>query len=85
MAKIVVAHVNHLIREEAKEDEKYVKDFCERNCIEFYSKSIDVQKIANNSKIGTEEAGRNARYDFFEEIANLPNVRANKIAIAPAS
>ena len=80
--KIIVAHVNHMIREEAKEDEEYVKDYCDKNGIEFYSKSIDVQKIANNNKIGTEEAGRNARYDFFEEVSMLPNVMANKVAIA---
>lgn len=78
--EIVVAHVNHLIREEAKEDENFVKNFCERIGIQFYSKSIDVQKIANNNKIGTEEAGRNARYDFFDEI--LEKTNSNKIAIA---
>ena len=80
--KIVVAHVNHMIRNEAKDDEKYVEYFCDKNGIDFYSKSIDVQKIANNSKIGTEEAGRNARYDFFEEVLNMSAVRGNKIAIA---
>ena len=76
----VVAHVNHMIREEAKEDEEYVKKFCKKNDIDFYSKSIDVQKIANNNKIGTEEAGRNERYKFFDEILNKTN--SNKIAIA---
>ena len=80
MAKIVVCHVNHMIRDEAKADEEYVKKYCEENNIEFYSKSIDVQKFANNSKIGTEEAGRNIRYEFFEEI--LQKTNANKIAIA---
>ena len=65
---IVVAHLNHMIREEAKEDEQYVKKYCEKNKIEFYAKSIDVQKIAHTNKIGTEEAGRFARYEFFDEI-----------------
>ena len=78
--QICVAHVNHMIREEAKEDEKYVKNYCEKNGIEFYSKSIDVQKIANNKKIGTEEAGRVVRYEFFDEI--LEKTKSNKIAIA---
>ena len=78
--QICVAHVNHMIREEAKEDEKYVKNYCEKNGIEFYSKSIDVQKIANNKKIGTEEAGRVVRYKFFDEI--LEKTKSNKIAIA---
>ena len=78
--EIVVAHVNHMIRKEAEEDEKYVKKYCEEKQIEFYSKSIDVQKMANNNKIGIEEAGRKARYDFFDEI--LERTNAQKIAIA---
>lgn len=78
--KIVVAHVNHMIREEAMEDAIYVKDFCEKRNIEFYLKSIDVKKIANNNKIGTEEAGRKERYKFFDELAK--KINANKIAIA---
>ena len=77
---IVVAHINHMIREEAKEDEEYVKKFCEEKNIEFYSKSIDIQEFANNNKIGTEEAGRIARYKFFDEI--LEKTNSNKIAIA---
>ncbi len=77
---ITVAHVNHMIRDEAFEDEQFVKDFCKKNNIDFYSKSIDVQKLANNNKIGTEEAGRLARYNFFEEI--LQKTNSNKIAIA---
>ena len=77
---IVVAHVNHMIREEAGEDLEFVKKFCNKIGVEFYSKSIDIQKIANTNKIGTEEAGRNARYEFFDEILEKEN--ANKIAIA---
>lgn len=77
---LVVAHVNHMIREEAIEDEEYVKKYCIKNDIQFYGKSIDVQKIANTNKISTEEAGRNARYEFFDEI--LQKIGGNKIAIA---
>lgn len=77
---IIVAHVNHLIREEAKDDEKFVEEFCKKINVPFYSKSIDVQKIANNNKMGTEEAGRSVRYEFFDEV--LKKTTANKIAIA---
>ena len=80
MAIIVVAHVNHMIRKEAKEDEQYVKEYCEKNGIEFYAKSIDVQNLAHTNKIGTEEAGRLARYEFFDEV--LKKTGSNKIAIA---
>ena len=78
--EIIVAHVNHMIREEAEDDERYVKKYCEEKQIEFYSKSIDVKKIANNNKIGLEEAGRKERYNFFDEVLNKTN--AQKIAIA---
>lgn len=78
--EIVVAHVNHMIRKEASKDEQYVKNYCKKNEIEFFSKSIDVKKLAHTNKIGTEEAGRLARYNFFEEV--LEKVKATKIAIA---
>ena len=77
---IVVAHINHMIREEAIDDEKYVQQYCEKENIECYTKRIDVQKIANNNMMGTEEAGRKVRYDFFEEI--LQKTNSNKIGIA---
>ena len=78
--EIYVAHINHMIRKEAIDDEKYVEDYCNRNNIKCYIKRIDVVKIANDKKMGTEEAGRNVRYDFFEEI--LKDTDSNKIAIA---
>ncbi len=36
--------------------------------------------IAKTKKIGTEEAGRKVRYEYFEEI--LKETKSNKIAIA---
>ena len=78
--EIVVAHINHMIRKEAIQDEEYVKKYCEKNSIEFFVKRIDVMSVANNRKIGTEEAGRFVRYEFFDEI--LKQTESNKIAIA---
>ena len=77
---IIVAHVNHLIRKEAESDEKFVKEFCKKRNIEFFSKKIDVPNISKSQKIGTEEAGRNERYKFFYEL--LEKTNSNKIAIA---
>ena len=74
--EIYVAHVNHMIRKEADEDERYVQKYCEKNNIQFFVKRADVEQIAKAKKLGTEETGRKIRYDFFEE------VDANKIAIA---
>ena len=77
---IIVAHVNHNIRKEAIDDQKFVENFCKKINIPFYVKSIDIPQISKNQKIGEEEAGRNARYQFFDEI--LEKEHANKIAIA---
>lgn len=78
--EIAVAHLNHMIRDEAKEDELYVRKYCAKNGIEFHSKSIDIIEYANNNKIGIEEAGRKIRYKFFNEVLEKSN--SNKIAIA---
>lgn len=78
--EIVVAHINHMIRKEAIQDEEYVKKYCEKNNIKCFVKRIDVIDIANNKKIGTEEAGRLVRYEFFDEV--LKQTGSNKIAIA---
>ncbi len=78
--EIVVCHINHMIRQEAIEDEEYVKKYCKDNNIECYVKRIEVEKMAETQKIGTEEAGRKARYEFFNEI--LEKTNSNKIATA---
>ena len=78
--EIVVAHVNHMIREEADEETEYVEKMCKSMGIKCYIKKTNVIEKANNEKIGTEEAGRNARYDFFEEV--LKQTNSSKIATA---
>ena len=77
---IVVCHVNHMIRKEAIEDEEYVIKFCKKYNIECFIKRIEIEKEAKEQKIGTEEAGRKARYKFFNEI--LKKTSSNKIATA---
>ena len=78
--KLYVAHINHSIREEADAETEYVKEFCKKIDVEFFAKKVKVEEIAKELKIGTEEAGRNIRYEFFEEVAH--KVGANKIATA---
>ena len=77
---IYVAHINHMLREEADEETKYVEEFCEHKNIECFVKKIDVEKLAEEQKNSTELAGRNIRYEFFDEV--LKKVGANKIATA---
>lgn len=78
--KIAVAHVNHMLREEAQEETEYVKKYCENKNIEIYIKYANIKEISENNKISEETAGREERYKFFEEIES--KINANKIAIA---
>lgn len=77
---LIAAHINHNIREEAKSDEDFVVKYCKEKNIEVHVLSIDINKKAKEEKRGTEETGRNVRYEFFEKI--LIKTKANKIATA---
>lgn len=78
--EIYVAHINHMIRKEAEEETKYVANYCKSIGVECFIKYVNVNEKAELEKVGTEEAGRNARYSFFDEVAK--KVGANKIATA---
>ena len=81
---VCVAHVNHGIRENAIEDEIFVKEFCEMRKIPFFCKHIqlkeDMKKDSTLKGMTIEEAGRKARYDFFAQIAE--EQKCTKIATA---
>lgn len=68
-APIYAAHLNHGIRgAEADRDEQFCKDFAEALGIKFFSKRLDIPAIAKQSGEGIENAARNARYEFFDEL-----------------
>ena len=77
---LLACHVNHGIRENAKIDEEYVKDYCDKNNIKLFINHSDVISIAKETKRGLEETGRKIRYDFFEEIAQKEKI--DKIVVA---
>lgn len=78
--ELYVAHINHMIRENAKIDEQYVKEYCDKNNIRCFIKRANVVAKAQVDKNGVEEAGREVRYNFFKEV--LKDTNSNKIAIA---
>ncbi len=53
--ELIIAHVNHLIREDADSDEEFVRKYAKKHKIPFESKKIPVQDIALSKKMGTEE------------------------------
>lgn len=75
---ICVAHINHGLRENANFEEEFVLNYCNNKNIPCFVKKINLKENLNG--MSTEEAGRKARYDFFEEICLKEN--CNKIATA---
>ena len=75
---IIVAHVNHGLRENAQKDEAFVNNFCKERNIPCFVKRVKLKEIESN--MTTEELGRKVRYDFFYEIANQEG--CTKIATA---
>ena len=77
---LYAAHINHNIRAEAKRDEEFVKNLCEKLNIECFIKSEEVLGYAKHKGISTELAGREVRYSFFDYIKKEYGI--DKIATA---
>lgn len=77
---LLVAHVNHMLRKEADEETAYVEEFCRLHQIPCFIKRAKVEELAQKAKMGTEEMGRNIRYQFFEEVRQKE--KAQKIVTA---
>lgn len=78
--ELLVAHINHSLRDEADLETEYVKEVAKKNNIPVYVLKADIKEIAAKEKISEEMCGRNVRYDFFNKI--LKEEKADKIAIA---
>ncbi|MCP1102571.1 tRNA(Ile)-lysidine synthase [Aequitasia blattaphilus] len=76
---LVAVHINHGIREEAGEDEKFVKILCEENQVLFKVFHEDVKKYQRKEKLSEEEAGRILRKKNFQKICEEEG--CNKIAL----
>lgn len=69
--KLTVAHLNHQLRGECSDgDEAFVQAWCQARGITFVSHHVNIRQLANERSIGLEEAGRIARYSFFNTIAD---------------
>lgn len=62
---IVAAHLHHGQRADADKELALCQAFAEQLGVPFAAGRADVPRIATQRKVGLEEAGRNARYEFF--------------------
>ena len=77
---LVVAHVNHMIREESENEKIYVEENCKKLNIPFYYLKKDVKKFSKEERMSEETYGRKIRYEFFDEVLLKEN--AQKIVTA---
>lgn len=78
---IAAAHLNHLLRGgDAFKDEEYAMNICNEMGIKCFVKRVDINTYAKDHKLSSEMAGRNVRYDFFDEI--IKEEGFNKVATA---
>lgn len=62
---LIVAHVNHNVREESYEEAKYLKEYCEMNNLIFETMTIEEYGDDN-----FHNEARNIRYNFFEALVH---------------
>ncbi len=67
--KIIVAHINHQLRKDAKKDELFCQNLAENHQNKFIAKTINIKSLSRKWHQGLEETGRIERYKFFREIA----------------
>lgn len=74
---IFVAHFHHGLRaEEADRDADFVKNFCEKNHIAFFSERQNIFKLAQTEKMSIEAAARKFRYIFLAKIYEKVDAKA---------
>ncbi|WP_461832975.1 tRNA lysidine(34) synthetase TilS [Desulfothermus sp.] len=66
--KIVVAHLDHRLRDVSQREKEFVEQLCKENKISFIAGSSKVAVYSKVRKIGIEEAARVIRYRFLEGV-----------------
>lgn len=80
MIHVHAAHLHHGIRPEADADVELCQSVCERLGVPLHVARVDVPRLAEEEGLTIEEAGRQARYAFFERLAD----EIGAVAIATA-
>jgi len=69
--RIGLAHLNHMLRgSDALADEAFVREFAGEHSLDLVVEKKNIAELAKKQRLCVEEAGRNARYDFFTRLAS---------------
>ena len=64
---VTLAHLDHGLRPESGEEAEAAREFARRLGVPCVVRRVDVAGLARSEGLGLEDAGRRARYAFFEE------------------
>ena len=79
--RLVVAHLNHALRgAESDADQRFVADLAAGYGLPFVTETVDVAALSRRERRSLEDAGRQARYAFFERAASAHG--ADSVALA---
>lgn len=79
--RLAVAHVNHMLRgEESERDEAFVRALAAELSLSFHVKRVNVKELTKRSGKSVQHEGRDARYDYFRELAEAHGY--SRIAVA---
>jgi tRNA(Ile)-lysidine synthase len=67
--RLVVAHLDHGLRDDSADDARFVADAAEGLGLRYELRRTDVAALARGEGRSIEDAGREARYRFLEDIA----------------
>lgn len=78
--RVQAAHLHHGMRPEADDDVRVCERVCAQLGVPLHVARVDVPAQARTERLSLEEAGRNARYAFFERLAHEQNAVAVALA-----
>jgi tRNA(Ile)-lysidine synthase len=78
--RVHAAHLHHGMRLEADDDVRVCEAVCAGLGVPLHVERVDVPALAQAQRVSLEEAGRNARYAFFDRLARELNVVAVALA-----
>lgn len=79
--RLVVAHLNHCLRgKDSDSDEVFARSLAEQYALPFESRRLDVREMARQQGLNLEDAGREARIAFLDDVRTRRNARAVALA-----
>ena len=67
---LIPVHVNHMLRPEARSESEHLDDICDRMDLELRIYEASCSELARDLGVSTEEAGRQIRYQIFDDVAS---------------